>query len=173
MTTQTIENQTVTNVKVTLNGESMKELKNMVKKHKHNKKYPALANIKIEVLDHDKIKATHINVDYDREVQTEKVIEVLHNSIEAATFLIPVDTIKKLTGIKKASVYSFETLENGKINFNNNGISQTIQSNDPESFMKSQQHENMQSHGVINYNDLLKIKDAAISTSKSETRPIL
>src|SRR5690606_8290015 len=149
MTTQTIENQTVTNVKVTLNGESMKELKNMVKKHKHNKKYPVLSNIKIDLLDNGKIKVTHINVDYDREVQTEKVIDVLHSNSNASTFLIPADTIKKLTGIKKDSIYSFEILENGKINFNNNGISQTIQSSDPDSFLQSQQHENMQMHGTI------------------------
>ncbi|MCA1025706.1 DNA polymerase III subunit beta [Cytobacillus kochii] len=156
--------------KISMNANAMKELKNVIKKHKHNKLYPILSNVKVDILNNTTIKVSHANFD---QTQTIKEIDTIFNEYsQPISFLIPIDTLKKVKGIKKDSIYGF-TIEENKITFNNNGISQTWVSVNADNYPKTANTKSFETIGFINSSDLDNLKLAAISTAKIDSRPIL
>lgn len=164
--------KTNVNTMVRLSGETMKEIKNIAKIHKSKKSMiPALSTIKIEVLDGYKILVSYAS---SGNLYIQKELQTIENDINnETTFLIPIDTIKKITRIKKTSVYSFEIGEQLTLKFNNDGIQTTINTYDPEEFPKLPIFSELLPGGNIYYNDLINLNNAAISTYKEEVRPVL
>lgn len=153
----------------TISGETMKEIKNLIKGHK-KPSMPILNNVKIEPTEKEyQIKVTYTNCD----LYAEKTFEVIESTIKTA-FLLPIDFIKSIKGIKKGDSLKFEIGDkNEKISVTNNGINQIIYCDKVEEYPNNFTKVEYQSVGNLFHKDLEKLKSAVISTSKSESRPVL
>lgn len=163
---------TLAATQITINGKGMKELKNLIKKHKKNSYLNALNHVKIEVINSEQIKVTRI--DEKNNLTIVKTIDTLYNETGAVkTFLLPIEQIKKVKGIKKDSVYSIKLLDKNKIEFNNNGIKSTFIIPEHNEFPNEPKINNIVEHGQLTNNDYEHLKQASIYTIQSNLRPVL
>lgn len=163
--------QTTANKAVTMGSMGMKEIKNMIKKQKVSN-IQLFNFLKVEFINHSQIKASSYNEISD--VTVERIIDTIHNH-EFQTFLIPMETVKKIKGVKKDSLYTLDVVDNTTIKINDNGIEQTLMTMDVLDYPRYSDliKEDTTSNGTINHADLIKLKNATISVSKQEARPIL
>jgi DNA polymerase III subunit beta len=161
---------TLTKTGLTFNGEHMKVLKNMVKRHKKSS-IPVLDYIKLTIESGERVIVHYTNSD----IFIEKILNgVATECVSGVTFLVPIDLIKKVKSIKNSNVYSIELHDLHKLTFSDNGISKTVHSIDPEEYPKvPYEIDEFQTYGALRYSDLLKLKAAHISTATFDTRPVL
>lgn len=160
---------TITKQVTTINGDVMKELKNMIKGHK-KRTVPALETIKIEPSEREYyIKAIYTDGDFYA-VRTFESIECTLDK----PFLLPVSYIKSIKGIKKTDIFTFEPGEVNTINVTSKGMTQNVYTINYEEFpVFNINREEFKSIGNLMQDDLNSLKAATLSTSKTDTRPVL
>lgn len=162
--------QTKINTKAVIAGDQFKEVKNIYKGYKKSnvKNYPILQFVKFEIHENNTATVTYATT----RLTVQKQIELLEGV--KGSFLVPIDTLRKVTRIKNDSIYSFEyDAEKNQLHFNNNGIKQRLITALPEEYPELPTVSRIKKAGSVNYNDLQSIKAANISTSSMDSRPIL
>lgn len=150
---------------VTIDGETMKAIKNMLKSIKKNREFEVLNYVKFDI-DNDVLNVTVSQLDF--------TLQQLFNvdAEGAGSFLIPFDIIRKVTHIKKDSQYTFQVINDNTVEFNKNGATQRINTIDVNEYPK-QINAKFDYIGSVNYDEILNLNKALLSVGKSESRPIL
>lgn len=157
--------------RMTIGSATMKEMKNVIKGKKQ--KTDAMQFVEIEIMNNEQIKVIHN--DMIGNVSTIAMLEVnTENENDVKSFLFPIETIKKVKGIKKDSLYIIEIVNSETLIFNDNGINQTLHTlhidNKIMPYATNNKNENI---GSLDYVDIQKLKSAALSVATSAMRPIL
>lgn len=147
----------------------MKEIKKIaaLQKGRVKSSVPVLDYLRFWVSGENKITVMFTNA----ELSVEKVFSVESTS-KTGDLLFPIKLLKAIKNIKKDSQYTFEVLDNQQVLFTSDGIKQTVQSIYPEhypQFPKDKYTKMM----AVNNDFLSKLEAASLSTSQSETRPVL
>jgi DNA polymerase-3 subunit beta len=151
---------TVTANKVLLSGQSVKELKKVIKGVKFNKHMQVLNNVKVTLND-DHITVIIHTLDFSI---TKRIPADVQGS---GYFLLPIDEIKNLKGFKNNDIFTIE-YDNQKAKINNMSFSTM----DVEDYPKNNLDE-YELISTVTYDELINIDKALISSSKSESRPVL
>lgn len=159
---------TITNSKINLTGMDIKKIKSTVKLHRHNKQFNALNYVLFEV------NNNHVTVTYNNSNDYVQLHIELFNVTGTAAFLFPIDDIKKLSSTKTA-FHEFVVSDNGlTVEHIESGISQAYNVPDVDLFYNNPYNDSKFTEMLtLDYNTLKKLFEANISTSKSETRPVL
>lgn len=160
-----MKTNTLSKVRVRMDGKAVKELKKVVKGAKRDKE--------LDVFNHVSVTADGNNIVVRFACDKGNTIIDRKFSAETAgtgTFLFPVGGLKQVKGVKNSDVYTFEN-ENDTIKLDKNGASRTF-NGCPNDFpaMKKEAYTKI---GAIDYTDVVKLVAATVSTAKTETRPVL
>lgn len=158
--------------RMTIGSQAMKEIKNVIK-GKKQKGNDALHYVEIQILNNEQIKVIHN--DMNGNLSTIAILEVNTENVDnVKSFLFPIETIKKVKGIKKDSLYTIEIVNSEMLIFNDNGIDQTLNTlNIDNKIMPYATNNENKKIGTLDYTDIQKLKSAAMSVSVAETRPVL
>ena len=158
---------TITNVQtgVMMNGKQMKEIKKMVTGYKTRDIAPIFQNVKFQ-FDSEGLTVTVIHLNYE----LTKYIDVVTTG--SGSFLVPLDTIKKLKNIKNNDVFAFNIIDTNKIELTQNGMKKIIATDNVENF-PVENNDPFEYVSGVKYDDILKLNKALLSVAKTETRPIL
>lgn len=154
-----------TNVVVSLTGKEMKEVKKMVTGHKAKDLMDILLNLRFTIKDGLlTVELVHNNYELVKKFPV--------NNGNEGSFLVPIDFIKKMKGIKNGDTFTFKLLDENKLEIATNGSKRVLNTLNVESFPEIS-ITNREHIGIIEYEEALKIYRALTSTSTTEARPIL
>lgn len=152
---------------VQLTGKEMKEVKKMVTGYKKRGVIvPALLNAKFTI-DSEGLTVTVAHNDYILNIYFEVETE------GKGSFLVPIEVIQRLKGIKNDDTFSISSIEdNKKIELISNGTKRVFITEYVDNYpaLSKSRYDYVSS---IDHDDILKLNDAAISVSFMESRPIL
>lgn len=159
---------TLTLTKINLTGSHVKQMKALYKGHRHNKNIQIANYLKFEV-SNSTLTVTYIDTD-----KTTAQLTIATDS-ENTVFSLPIDTIKKLSTAKNSTI-SFIPVDTYTIEVIENGISQKVNTIDPLEFPKTENRFNKLNFtqlAELDYSIINKLSLASLSTSKSDSRPVL
>lgn len=178
---ETTLNKVAIGTTFTINGEQMKELKTMVKSHKKST-LPSLNYIKFEMAQTGNttynLVAMYTNTDMVIEKKFESIVK-FSNGLKAVG--LPIELIKSMKYVKKTEIFTFEIVSETEAVMYRNNVKTSIPTLDLEMYpeldsIRDEQYVELPLKGnktALSFEDVKQMQQATITTSNSQSRPIL